>query len=1349
MTEQARPFKNTVNKIDTLDTPGVTRPKVTRATAVQDELDEETGEELEQERSVLDKLIASGFASWENLIWIGLVALSIFMHLVNLGPRAMHHDESIHASFSYDYWRGVNSTGAAYDPIWHGPLLYNLVALSYTLFGGATETNARLMPAFFGIGIVVICYLLRPIIGRIGALAAGIFMLFSPSILYYGRSLRHDIFATFGELLFVIGFFRFIQNKPGHKSWWLAIAGLGLVITYASHEMVFINTGILVAWLGVAFLVEVVALPAWVKNRTAAERETLGQTPETQLEEDEVTPAQWENREQELASEGLDQEHGPVGDPVLGNWGFVGIALFMMLAVATIGGSLYTFKSGENGLPAPQAFGLPQWLLIIPVGLLGALLAAYILGGFLAYGYSRLETKNVMVGRIAALGSFIILGALGVLSGLRNKPASTANPNASTVVINGAPLDNSDTYVLGMYVMPRVAFNLILVVIAALLIGVIAAWFWQRRLLVFNNKGLYAAGVVFFAVMLTSSLVSLRFAMADKSQGIPKGNLFLVGPEVDKWVAYVFNGFFLALAVAVFAGWLVSLANRIDDDELAGSAILRGALRVARQPMAVAGFVIAFAIPYILLFSTWFFNLPGLADGFYKGIEYWASAHEIRRLDQPWFYYPMLMLLYEILPLVFGFAALFTFPVIFVRRALVRGRCRFTVRGLFIGYTLWWSFLATIAYTLAGEKAPWLNMQLALPVILAAGAFLDFYVRRIPWQEFWGWTKAPLFALLFVLTFGAIGVIIGLSINLAPVGTLRTSQLIEICVVGVIGVALFLACVWMWRWKKISGRAARASIVAVVTLLLFGYTIKSTVALNYQHPDTAVEPLIYVQTAPEIPLFVQRLDRLSRDLRDTYKTTPAAPGTTQADPANSRGLPVLFSNEVAWPLQWYLRDYTDKNYFTPNNNNDSNPAIPSTTDSRGNSYVVIGMQTGENSAKVQQQLQGQYTPHIYKFRWWFPEDDSGYGGLGKDITRTDWSMIARSFTEQPFAGRLWRYIMYRELWNPLQAVEMVVYVRNDIDPNWGLYEQTGPNGSATGQTGAFGLFDAAASGSRDGQFHTPRDIAVASNGDILVLDSENARVQRFDKDGKFLSKFGGIGKEDGKFALAQFNSGPSGMAIDDEGNIYVADSWNYRIEKFDKDGKFLLKWGDGKDTTGDPTINQQSTNVFYGPRQLAFDKTHKELYVADTGNKRIMVFDPQGNYLRQFGSKGSGPGLFDEPVGVALSQDGSKVYVSDLRNKRVEVLDRNGKYLSEIKMNWNDQQPLAEPYLKTDAQDNLYVSDPTNGKVYRFDANGNQTKVYDNTNGANLVNPVGLAFDSDGNLLIADAKRNAVVKVTP
>ena len=211
--------------------------------------------------TVLDRLIVAGWLNAEALIYIGLVLTAIVLRVVDLGPRAMHHDESIHARYSYDLFNGAPCSGGtpcAYDPTFHGPFLYYAVATSYFLFGGATETTARLAPALFGIGIVAICWFLRPLIGRVGALSAATMMVFSTTLLYWSRSLRHDIFATFGEFLFIIGVFRFMQSR---KNGWLFAGGLGLAVAWASHELTFLTLFIVLSYIGIAFFLEVATGP--------------------------------------------------------------------------------------------------------------------------------------------------------------------------------------------------------------------------------------------------------------------------------------------------------------------------------------------------------------------------------------------------------------------------------------------------------------------------------------------------------------------------------------------------------------------------------------------------------------------------------------------------------------------------------------------------------------------------------------------------------------------------------------------------------------------------------------------------------------------------------------------------------------------------------------------------------------------------------------------------------------------------------------------------------------------------------------------------------------------------------
>ncbi len=183
-------------------------------------------------------------------------------------------------------------------------------------------------------------------------------------------------------------------------------------------------------------------------------------------------------------------------------------------------------------------------------------------------------------------------------------------------------------------------------------------------------------------------------------------------------------------------------------------------------------------------------------------------------------------------------------------------------------------------------------------------------------------------------------------------------------------------------------------------------------------------------------------------------------------------------------------------------------------------------------------------------------------------------------------------------------------------------------------------------GTNDGQFSSGYSgaygVSLASGGDIYVVDPGSNRVQKFNALGNFLSKFGSIGTGNG-----QFSYGPKDIAIDSSGNIFVSDMINHRIQKFDSSGNFITKWG-----------SQGSGNGQFGNDTVIFNfgicvDSSGNVYVADTGNNRIQKFDNNGNFLTTWGTQGTGDGQLGLPVDVAVDAGGN-VYVSENGNRRIQ-----------------------------------------------------------------------------------------------
>ncbi len=261
-----------------------------------------------------------------------------------------------------------------------------------------------------------------------------------------------------------------------------------------------------------------------------------------------------------------------------------------------------------------------------------------------------------------------------------------------------------------------------------------------------------------------------------------------------------------------------------------------------------------------------------------------------------------------------------------------------------------------------------------------------------------------------------------------------------------------------------------------------------------------------------------------------------------------------------------------------------------------------------------------------------------------------------------------------------------------------------------------------------GQFVAPEDIAIDSDGHLLVVESSNARVQKFSADGAFISTFGSSGSTNGKF------NSPNAIARDPSGDyIYVLDGSfsGARVQKLTKDGAFVSSF----------------TGGFVNPSGLTTD-IDGNIYVADTGNNKIKKFSSAGTPLLTFGSSGSGNGQLFGPYSVAVDSSGN-IFVADRSNNRIQKFDSSGGFVAKWGSSGSGTGQFASPeYVAVDAAGNVYVSDTSNHRIQKFDNNGNFISTFGSFGNGNtqFFTPVSIATDSNGNIFVADRSHNLIHK---
>lgn len=191
------------------------------------------------------------------------------------------------------------------------------------------------------------------------------------------------------------------------------------------------------------------------------------------------------------------------------------------------------------------------------------------------------------------------------------------------------------------------------------------------------------------------------------------------------------------------------------------------------------------------------------------------------------------------------------------------------------------------------------------------------------------------------------------------------------------------------------------------------------------------------------------------------------------------------------------------------------------------------------------------------------------------------------------------------------------------------------NGELAGVFGQSGSPAADDAGGGLGLFFGPRDIVLIGDNQLLVTDTGNHRLQLLDRDGNFLRTVGSFGNE-----LGQFNE-PVGLAVGPDGVIYVADTWNGRIQRLTPELVAAGEW------RVEAWAGQSINNKPY----LATDSAGR-VYVSDPEGYRVLIFSPAGAYLGRFGQYGTDTGSLGLPNGLAVGPDDS-LWVADAGNHRV------------------------------------------------------------------------------------------------
>lgn len=261
-------------------------------------------------------------------------------------------------------------------------------------------------------------------------------------------------------------------------------------------------------------------------------------------------------------------------------------------------------------------------------------------------------------------------------------------------------------------------------------------------------------------------------------------------------------------------------------------------------------------------------------------------------------------------------------------------------------------------------------------------------------------------------------------------------------------------------------------------------------------------------------------------------------------------------------------------------------------------------------------------------------------------------------------------------------------------------------------------------GSAPGQLANATDLDIAPNGNLVVSDTGNSRVQVFTPSGGFVRTIGAPGTGPGQF------SSPTGVAVHDDGSVFVVDSGAGRVEVFSEAGGFVRQF--------------QVPNPFYA--DAAFNLAETRLFLVNSQAGNIQRVSTAGADLGAVGSPGTGDGQFRQPQGIDVGP-GGRLFVADRDNNRVQRVRPDGVFLGKRGGLGSAPGQMRSPLDVAVGPDSVFVADTGNRRLQEFSPRGDLLVAYDSVDGATPATfvPSAVALSPSGEVFIFDRANTRIL----